>query len=227
MEFTLLGRAVAAALAVSFVIRLLESDERLGEMALGASIAGLIAGRLTAMVSAGSNPLASPLDIVIVRGGVSTWGASIGALLALAWLARRDTIAAAAALGAPVVAGLAAWHGSCVLGGACLGTTTSLPWGMAATAGGPPRHPVEIYAALILAVAAVGVALARRRQADALTVVGFALAVVAGARLVTEPLRLTIGGGPWPLYALGTALGAGIVLWSKVVRTRSYTPRDG
>jgi hypothetical protein len=36
---------------------------------------------------------------------------------------------------------------------------------------------------------------------------GIALAAVAMVRLITEPLRLSLGGGPWAWYVAGVVIG--------------------
>ena len=87
MEFTLLW-AAATGIGVALLMARWERslglipDETgsLSDLILGAAVSGLITGRLAAMVLAGTSPFTHPGDILIVRGGVDTGFASLGAL---------------------------------------------------------------------------------------------------------------------------------------------------
>lgn len=217
MEFRLLGAAALAVLVVYAVLRLEAgggnapgSARRLGDIALGSVVAGLIAGRLAAMILGGTNPIAHPGDILIVRGGVDPGVASLAALAALGVSARTDPWRIADGLAPAALAGLGGWHAGCVVRDTCLGTASNLPWAVAGPDSAVTRHPVEMYAALLLALAAGGLILWKRRPPPAGIIGGTALFLAAAIRLATEPLRLTIGGGPEIWYAAGMTAGVGI-----------------
>lgn len=202
MEFTLLAAALTGLAAAWFTVTRTGQPEELDRL-LGAATAGLLLGRLVAMVAAGVDPLSHPGDILIVRGGVSTVGATAGALAYLLWSARGD-LRLLDALAPSAVAGMAGWHAGCLWRGSCLGTASDLPWTWALPGSEVGRHPVELYAALSMALAAW--ALSRLRPpAGAVALV--ALAAVAATRLATEPLRPSLTGGPVWWYAAAVALG--------------------
>jgi prolipoprotein diacylglyceryltransferase len=211
MEFGLLAAAVVAATMTRAVIwvesRIDHADRPVAAAWEGiatAAIVGLGVGRLVAVLGAGVNPFTHPIDLFIIRGGVDTVGAAIGALATLAIVARHDLAAIADAAAPAAVAGLAGWHAGCLARGACGGTATGLPWAISGP-GGVARHPVEVYAALILGAAAALLVLAWARSARPGVVAGAALGIAGLARLVTEPMRLGIGSGPVWWYA-----GAGV-----------------
>lgn len=217
MEFGLLAAAVLALGALRLALLPEGADAgRLWDLALTATIAGLATGRLTAMVASGVNPLTHPLDVLVVRGGVSSVAATFGVLAMAAWRSRDDLWPTLDALAAPALYALAGWHAGCVFTGSCLGTATDLPWGVAATAGGVPRHPTEAYAAVLLLVAATAVWLLRRHGRDR-SGVAVAAAAVAGAaiRLATEPLRASLGSGRSTSYAVGLAISGGLLAWRR------------
>lgn len=215
MEFTLLGAAVLGCVAMWAFTRVdpvaRGAPDPFGNLLSGA-VAGLITGRVVAMVTTGTNPIS--VDFLLVRGGVSTIGATVGALAWITWAnrsdpGRLDKLAPAALMG------LAGWHMGCLLRGSCLGAATNLPWGWSVSGSTIDRHPVELYAALLLVVGAIFL----RTIRDRVAVDGFAVLAGLGlasiSRLVTEPLRLTLGELQW-FYALGTVLGlagaAGVVV---------------
>lgn len=217
MEFGLLAAAVLALGTLRLALLPEGGDAgRLWDLALTATIAGLATGRLAAMIASGVSPLTHPLDVLVVRGGVSTAGATIGALAMAAWRSRDDLWSTLDALAAPALYALAGWHAGCVFTGSCLGTATDLPWGVAVIAGGVPRHPTEAYAAVLLLVAATAASLLRRRRRARAGVLVSAAAVAAAAiRLATEPLRTSFGSGRTSSYAVGLLLAAGFLAWRR------------
>lgn len=227
MEFGLL---LAAALAVATACASLawvhrampDRRRRTCDLIAAGLLGGIVAGRVWAMVAAGTNPIAHPADLLIVRGGVDTIAATLGALAAMAWSARRDpALLDAAAPGA--VFGLAAWHASCVVRDSCLGSATSLPWGWAVEAGGTERHPVELYAAFGLAAAGwLVLRLLRRRPSLGFTALA-ALGGAAGVRAATEPLRLGLGGDLFAEYLIAVTLAGLAALVLRLLRRP--TPR--
>lgn len=211
MEFTLLFAALTAVAAGWVATRLDVPEEdrsQVGELLMGAGFAGLVTGRLAAMLIDGVNPLTNPAGLLIIRAGVDTGFATLGALGFALWTTRLSprlpNLAAA-----PALAALAGWHGGCLWRGTCLGAPTALPWGWAQTGSAVSRHPVELYTALALAAAAVVVT---RLPGRSWLRVGVSLAAAAGIRLATEPLRPRLGRGPMWWYVAGVAIGV-VAIW--------------
>jgi prolipoprotein diacylglyceryltransferase len=215
VEFTLLW---AAATGVGLALLMGKWEERLGlipeetgtlaDLILGAAVAGLISGRLAAMFLSGTNPFSHPGDILIVRSGVDTGFASLGALAFVSLTSRRRLAATIDALGPAAMAGLAGWHAGCLYRGACLGTTSSLPWAVAQEGSTITRHPVEIYAALLFLAAGLTLLWKLRRRLGYAGAVGaMALGIAGAIRLATEPLRPSLGPGPLGWYLAAIVLG--------------------
>ncbi|MDX1691144.1 MAG: prolipoprotein diacylglyceryl transferase [Acidimicrobiia bacterium] len=232
MEFSLLGAVLVAVVAVWAVLRFeagrtnaADCSRDLWDALLLAGIVGLAVGRVVAMLRDGTNPITTPGDLLIVRSGVDTAGASAAALLTFGWTMRRALWWMADAAAAAALAGLAGWHAGCLVReSACLGTPTDLPWALTQAGSPVGRHPVELYAALLLALAAVGFVLWKRFARPPAGVLGsLAIAVAAGSRLATEPMRPSLGSGPVWLYAAGLVAGVGLAGWRwlrpAVVRT--------
>ncbi|HSJ28318.1 MAG TPA: prolipoprotein diacylglyceryl transferase family protein [Acidimicrobiia bacterium] len=211
MEFTLLAAAATGAAAVWLTNRLRSgriSVDRPTDTIVGAAAAGLLLGRLAAMIGAGVNPVTNPGDILVVRGGVSTGFAALGAITVLAWTHRQALPTALDQLAPAAVAGLAGWHGGCLWRNTCLGEVSDLPWAMASTGTAVTRHPVELYAAAGMLLVAV---LASRLATRPWHATGAALAGAGTVRLLTEPLRVSIAGGPVWWYAAAVVVGVAIV----------------
>ncbi len=217
MEFTLLAAAVTGVAAMWVTLR---ATGNTGEMdrLIGAAAVGLLVGRLVAMVTAGVNPLVNPLDIVVVRGGVDTVGATVAAVAAL-WFSVRGDPQHLDALAPATVAGMAGWHGGCLWRSTCLGAAADVPWGWALPGSEIIRHPVELYAAVMMAAGAV--ALTRLRIGQG-TRAALALGIVAVARLVTEPLRPSLMGGRAAWYAAAVVV-VGIAAWRTSRKTKIVT----
>jgi hypothetical protein len=220
IEFSLLGAALTAFAAAYLALRLTRPavPDRPLDRLIGAALAGMAAGRIAAMIQDGINPLTDPGQLLFVRGGVDTMWASLTAVTALTW-PLRGNLSAIDRLSPLALAGLAGWQAGCLWRGACLGMATDLPWGWPLASSTTDRHPVELYAALILVIGTIVVARIGRPAGMA-----SALAVVwaAGARLVTEPLRPHLGSGRMWFYLLGLAVGSlGAAL--AAIKTRSVT----
>jgi hypothetical protein len=209
MEFTLLWAALTAALLAWLGLRLWPEHvpEHAFDRLLTAAVSGLFVGRLIAMAIQGINPALSPGDILILRGGVHTGTATATFLLVLWWGNRRDPFGFDAVAAATLL-GLAGWHGGCLWRGACLGSASDLPWAWALEGSIVTRHPVEVYAALGLALGAWGVSKLSWRP---FLKAGSALAIASLVRLFTEPLRPSLGGGPVAWYLTGVVLGLMLV----------------
>lgn len=236
MEFSLLGAAAIGVGAFWLMLRweaprgnAADCAVDLWDVGLTSAIAGLFIGRIVAMVTAGVNPLSDPGQIILIRSGVSTTAVVLGTFGVFALLARKDLVAAADAIAPAALAGLGGWHAGCVTSDACLGTASDLPWAMALPGSDLTRHPVEWYTAALLLVGAVGLAVWKQRGRPAAgSVAGAALAIAGGARLVTEPMRITLDGGPVVLYAAGVLVGLGLVVASTLRRRsmRRVPPGD-
>lgn len=231
MELGLLAQAVVGVAALYGVLwfearrgNAAECTKDLWDIALAAGIVGLLVGRLAAMLIAGTSPVARPADIIIVRGGVDTVWASIGAMVTLAVLARGEILLVADGLAAAVMAGLAGWHAGCVITDTCLGTPSDLPWALSLPGSSVTRHPVEIYAAVLYALAAVGLMWWRRRFPATGSLAFTALAAAGAVRLITEPLRPVIGAGLELWYAGAVVVGVAglaVVQWRNHHREHS------
>ena len=228
MEFTLLG---AAAIAVAAFWLMLRWEAKRGNAAgcaldlwdagLVSAIGGVLIGRLVSMVQAGISPISNPLQIILIRSGVSTAGVVIGTLAIFLFLARRDPIVAGDAIAPAALIGLAGWHAGCLVTSSCLGTESSLPWAITLPGSSVTRHPVELYAAAALLIAGIALALWKQHGRPPLgSVAGAAILAASTIRLVTEPLRISLAGGPIYLYMAGIAVGTAIIITSFVIRSR-------
>jgi prolipoprotein diacylglyceryltransferase len=214
MEFSLLGAVFVAIIALYLFLyweakrgNAASCPRNLWDVTLAAIVAGVLVGRLAAMIGDDVNPLLNPADILIIRGGVATGPATIAALATVAWLGRSALLAYADGLAAAALAGLGGWHGGCVVRDSCLGTPSDLPWALAQEGSTVTRHPVEIYAAIILIVAAVVVAGWRARGNPAPGVpAASALLIAASVRLFTDPMRPSLGTSQRWWYAAGLAI---------------------
>jgi prolipoprotein diacylglyceryltransferase len=228
MEFTLLG---AAAIAVAAFWLMLRWEAKRGNAAgcavdlwdagLVSAITGVLVGRLVSMVQAGISPIADPAQIILIRSGVSTTGVVIGTIVVFAFLARRDPVVAADAIAPAALVGLAGWHAGCLVTGSCLGIESSLPWALTLPGSDVTRHPVELYAAVGLLIAGIGLALWKQHGRPPLgSIAGTAVLAASAIRLATEPLRISLAGGPIYLYAAGVVIGAAMIVASFILRSR-------
>ncbi len=212
MEFTLLWAALTGVAGLWIGVRFWahgEMDSLFDNLLLAAGV-GLLGGRVTAMVAQGLNPVTNLGDLIIVRGGVSTVTATVLAVATLYLSTGREIRALDMAAPAALL-GLAGWHLGCLWRGACLGTASNLPWAWSGAGSDITRHPVEIYAALGMALGALVV---NRLPMHTGIRSGTALALASGVRLGTEPFRLSITGGPVEWYAVGVVLGVAAAAFS-------------
>jgi len=222
MEFTLLWSAlagVAALYASLWWVGRRDPDlcvRDLWEIAIAAGVVGLGVGRLVAMMRGGVNPLAHPGDLLLVRAGVDTVGATVAALATSAWLARADLREQLDGLAPAALAGLAGWHAGCVFRDACLGTPSSLPWAWAQPGSDITRHPVEVYAAVLLAMASWALFRLRRHDPAAGVVAALALAGAGAVRLLTEPMRPSLFAAPVWWYAAALVGGLALAWWTAI-----------
>ena len=218
MEFSLLWAALTAVGAGYLGLRLWSEGlpASPSDQLITAAVSGLATGRISAMLAQGVNPITNPADVIIVRGGVSTIGASVGFAAALVWLNRKD-LRAIDGLAPSIVAAMAGWHAGCLWRGSCLGTQSDLPWALSLTPGGVTRHPVEIYTALGLVAAAFVISRLPLRPGVR---AGAAVLALSATRLITEPLRPSITGGPIGWYVFGVVTGSCLVMAALVVDHR-------
>ena len=223
MEFTLLWAALTGVGLLWVGTRLWPAGlpDRPVDRLIGAAAGGLLLGRLVAMILQGTNPILHPGDILLVRGGVHTGTATLAAIATYLWSVKGQ-IRYLDASGPAVLLGLAGWQAGCVWREACLGTAADLPWAWSIPGSLVTRHPTEIYAAIGLGVAALIVArLPHRMWLGG----GVALASASAVRLATEPIRLTLIGGPVAWYVAGLVVGTAIaVIGSKISPQASPGP---
>jgi prolipoprotein diacylglyceryltransferase len=228
MEFTLLASAAMAAGAFWLMVRWEAKRGNaagcaldIWEAGITSAIGGMLIGRLVAMLSVGINPLTDPGQILLIRSGVSAVGATLGTLVIFSFLARHELFSAADAIAPAALAGLAGWHAGCLPTDGCLGTESSLPWAMVLDGSTVTRHPVELYAAILFAIAAFGIAAWKQYgRPPLLAPAGVALMAAGTIRLATEPLRISLAGGPVWLYAAGIVIGTAVVV-TAFVRARN------
>ncbi len=226
MEFSLLAAAllgVALALLTLRVERIRKITDRtdLIDLVLGSAVVGLVIGRVAAMVLQGTNPFTHPLDLFLVRGGVDTGFASLGALGYLSWAARKDLWQTVDLIAPAALAGLGGWHAGCLMRGTCAGVATTLPW--AIHDGTVGRHPVELYAAAALLLGAITLVMVRKRLPSGVPAL-LALGLAGGVRLATEPLRVGFGSNPAPWYLAAVVVGVlGTMIRVKAHRSRNIS----
>jgi prolipoprotein diacylglyceryltransferase len=229
MEFSLLAAAAMAAGGFWLMVRW---EAKRGNAAgcavdiwdtgITSAIGGILVGRLVAMISAGINPFTDPGQIILIRSGVSTVGATFGTLAIFAILARRQLFDAADAIAPAALAGLAGWHAGCLPTDGCLGTESSVAWAMSLDGSTITRHPVGLYAAGMFAIAAYALAAWKQYGRPPILAPAGAALVAAGAiRLATEPLRISLAGGPIWLYVTGIVVGTAMVIAAFLRSTRA------
>ena len=112
--------------------------------------------------------------------------------------------------------GLAGWHGGCVWRGTCLGTVSDLPWAFGLPGSDVTRHPVELYAAVGLALVAVALT---RMPLRPWMATGIAIAAAAAFRLATQPMRPSLPVVSRPSGASSSSPGS--ILFKTVLPIRS------
>jgi prolipoprotein diacylglyceryltransferase len=209
MELTLLWAALTAFGAAYLALRLRphEVPNRPLDRLIGAAVVGMFAGRLAAVLAAGINPIAHPGQLLLIRGGVDTMWASVAGFATLVWPLRRN-LRAIDNLAPAVLAALGGWHAGCVWRSTCLGTASDLPWAWALPGSDVTRHPVELYAAIGLAA---GAFLLARLTLPTGTLTGLAISWAAVIRLLSEPMRPSIGGGPVAFYVGAAVVGVVVI----------------
>ena len=213
MELTLVWAALTAFGAAYLALRLrpLDSPNRPVDRLIGAAVVGMFTGRLAEVLVAGINPVSNPGQLLLIRGGVDTMWASLAGFATLAWPLRYN-LRALDHLAPAALAALSGWHAGCLWRSTCLGSTADLPWTWALPGSDVTRHPVEIYAAIGFAVGAFVLA---RFSLPKGALTGLAISWAALTRLLTEPMRPSIGGGPVAFYVAAAIIGVVVIAWTR------------
>jgi phosphatidylglycerol:prolipoprotein diacylglycerol transferase len=176
------GIIVAGAVTVAFWLAMREARRRsiapaaISDGAIWVGAAALLGGRALYVAQNDPRMLATdPLHLFAVwDGGLSFYGAVLGALLALMAVARTrrmplmpllDVAAPAAAIGQAI------GHLGCLIGGDSYGIPSDLPWAVVYTNPnamaplGVPLHPTQAYEAILLAALFAALWLRRTRLA--------------------------------------------------------------
>ena len=133
------------------------SRDNVGDVLFWVALGVIVGGRLGFMLFYDfERLLANPLSVFMVwQGGMSFHGGLIGVLVAMWWFARSRgrTFFDVADFIAPLVPlGIAAGRFGNFINGRLWGTPSDLPWAMVfqdPRAGGVPRHPSQLYEALL------------------------------------------------------------------------------
>ncbi|MXX01964.1 MAG: hypothetical protein F4Z79_10205 [Acidimicrobiia bacterium] len=212
MDLTVLGRAVGAMAAAALALWALRRTrpavvgDPFNDLS-GAALVAIGVGRLAYLWAEGVNVFADPIELILVRGGISPVPAAAGAVGFLAWTCRSDVINRLDYLAPAALSGIAVWELGCWRQGNCLGSPSGLWWAMALPGSELTRHPVGLYAGVLLAAAAVWLLVRPLpwRGATAAVALGWAAAVRS-----IVPLW-SVGGwsdrGWW--YLAGAVLGMG------------------
>jgi phosphatidylglycerol:prolipoprotein diacylglycerol transferase len=173
------------------------SDEDILDVVL-AGVVGLVVGaRLGYVLFYGSGRYWSdPLSIFAVwDAGMSFHGGLLGIMLAGAWVAKRKGVSALrlfdmGAAGAPI--GLFFGRVANFINGELWGRPTEAPWGMVfpGAPGGAPRHPSQLYEALLEGVVlfTIMLVLSRRKRPDGF-MIGMLLMLYGVFRIFVEFFR--------------------------------------
>ena len=214
------------------------SAEHLGDFVLWSVFGIILGGRLGYVLFYNLDQyLAEPLQILVIwRGGMSFHGGLLGVIVATWLFARRRCIPILAlsdliACAAPI--GLFLGRIANFVNGELYGRATDVPWAMVFPNGGPsPRHPSQIYEALLegLALFTVLAILAQLprvyRRSGLLTGVFFAGYGVARfiVEFVREPDALL--GFILAFLTMGQALSVPLVLFGGYLMLRIFLSPD-
>jgi phosphatidylglycerol:prolipoprotein diacylglycerol transferase len=169
---------ISLGLLFAFLLFLFEVRRRGFDVGLGvnlnfwALISALIGAKLLYLIENLGYLSKNPNDIyILLKGGMATHGALLGALLAILIIFRKRKLNGFlwADMCAPSVAlGQAVGRVGCLMAGCCYGLPTSLPWGIVFTKShiapiGIPLHPTQIYQ-IILNLLIFGFLFLRRKK---------------------------------------------------------------
>ena len=153
MEFTLLWAALTA-FAAALRDHPAHQTDRPGSTARstdwGGSSRHWPSGRIAALLMQGTNPIHEP-GRTAHHSGRRRHGLGLPDRARPSWPGRcEERPRALDAIAPAALAALAGWHGGCLWRSTCLGTMSDLPWAWALPGSDITRHPVEIYAAILL-----------------------------------------------------------------------------
>ena len=245
IELRWYGILIAVAVAVAVWVARREgrrrgiAPETVADAAIWVGAAALIGGRALYVVQNELGTLAAdPAHLAMVwMGGLSFYGALVGALLALAVFARRRALAVLPLLdiAAPAAAiGQAIGHLGCLIGGDSYGVPTDLPWAVvyanpnAMAPLGVALHPTQMYEAILLAALFAALWLGRERLArigDGAMVSAYLLGLAAtrfGLFFLRDEPSVLFGLKTAQLIGLAIAALAIVVFVSARRRTRSH-----
>jgi prolipoprotein diacylglyceryltransferase len=233
MEVSLLVAAILSAGAGWAALRLEEAKGMLAvtrreawDTVVLACVAGVAAGRLAHLVASGVDLIHHSADLFVIRGGVSSGWASLTAIgVCIASTARRRLPSLLDQIAPAALASLSAWHASCLIRASCLGDVTGLPIGWHQSGSTLRRHPVELYASVLLLSAAIAAFMMLTRRVPRLLVASLSLAMAGTSRLITEPLRPSFHGGPTGWYTSAVAAGLVVAALVVVAGRRAVIPR--
>lgn len=197
------------------------SDDAQIDIVLAAVVGVIVGARLGYVLFYGLGAyVKAPLTIFAVwDGGMSFHGGLVGILLAGVFIAHQKKVpflrlADMGTVGAPIGFGLGRLAN--FINGELWGRTTTVPWGMVFPGAGPlPRHPSQLYEALLEGVVlfCVMFALSRRKRPDGF-MLGVMLALYGCFRILVEFVRqpdaqLGLLAGP---FSMGQLLSAPMMI---------------
>jgi hypothetical protein len=157
------------------------------DAALGALVAGVIAGRLAFVALDDPSSLTSVADLLVIRSGVEFWpGVAVG----IAWashLARRDGVRPLLRLAALAPSALVAWsayEASCLLRDGCFGPRASI--GLRPRGFATPMLPIGLVVGALVLGAAVGIRQLHRHGWSPWSVVVSSVSAIALVRSVAS-----------------------------------------
>ena len=200
------------------------------DLAFWIMVAGILGARVSYVVANCGHYAQHPWDIPrIDKGGVIYYGGFIGAVIAVAVIARlrREPLLA---LGDFAITAVPLGHAlgriGCFLNGCCYGVPGTAPWCVVLPAvDGTPRQPVQLYEAAFNLALYVFLTLTYRKRRPSGTVLALYLLTYPMGRFLLEFLR-----GDERLHGLGLthaqiisvmAFVVGLCLWTRVGRSHA------